>query len=77
MRFVSIFAHDKLYSTMRHRLTAQKAFLRLKEWEAITNLCLQLRALKYVHYKKQGIFLLRKILKEIIQEKKQHAKTSP
>lgn len=61
---------------MRHRLTGRKALLRLKEWEAITNLCLQLKALKYFHTKKKGMPLLRKILLEIMREKNKNAKTS-
>lgn len=61
---------------IKHRLAAQKAFLRLKEWEAITNLCLQLRALQYHYTKKKNFSLLRKILQEINKEKKQNAKAS-
>ncbi len=57
---------------MRHRLSSKVALKKLKQWEAITNLCLQLKALTYHRSKLSGLSLLSKILKDLSKEKKSY-----
>lgn len=53
----------------QHHLTQKMALTRLKQWEAITNLCLQMKALIYKDKKLNNLDLLQKVLSTLTKEK--------